>query len=397
MKAFPIKGRTLALFAVIIPLLVLFIYVVMRSGPLAPVPVTAMTVESHPLAPALFGIGTVEARYTHKVGPTVAGRILRIDVQAGDRVHAGQVLGEMDPVDFDQRINAQSAELKRAEAGVATAEARVQEASARQHYAKSQAHRYAQLLEAQSVSDEAVETKQQEFQMATASLATTQASLEMARQEINRARANLDVLLQQKANLQLIAPADGLVTVRNADPGTTLVAGQSALEVIDPTSLWINVRFDQLHSAGLRAGRPAHIVLRSQPDQAFPGQVLRVEPIADTVTEETLAKITFDHIPAALPPIGELVEVTVALPELPPAPVVPSACVQRVNGKLGVWLLNGRRLTFAPIQRGANDLNGQVQILAGLEPGARVVVYSQRTLGPHTRVKEVPRLQGDAP
>ncbi|MBP6508285.1 MAG: efflux RND transporter periplasmic adaptor subunit [Opitutaceae bacterium] len=396
MKRHPLQSRTWALLGVIIPLLALFAYVVFRSGPLASVPVTATTVENRALSPALFGIGTIEARYTYKIGPTTAGRVQRVDVQVGDRVQAGQVLGAMDPVDFDERIAAQNAELKRAEAGVLTAGARVQEVSARQHYAEAQARRYEQLLKARSVSDEDVENRQQEFQMATASLATAQAGLEMARQELSRARANLDVLIQQKANLRLIAPADGLVTVRHADPGTTVVAGQAVLEVIDPTSLWINVRFDQLRAAQLRAGLPARIVLRSQEGKIFAGQVLRVEPVADTVTEETLAKVVFAQLPTPLPPLGELAEVTVSLPELAAAPVVPNASVKRIGGQLGVWLLQDGAIAFAPIKAGANDLDGQVQVLDGLEPGAQVVVYSQRALGAHTRIKVVARLPGGA-
>lgn len=397
MKLRPIKRRTLALLGVIIPLLALFVYVIFRSGPLASVPVTAMAVESRSISPALFGIGTIEARYSYKIGPTTPGRIYSINVQVGDRVRAGQMLGGMDPVDFDERITAQNAELKRAEAGILTAEARIREATARRQYAEAQSHRYEQLLTARSVSDEEVENKRQEFHVAAASLDTAQASVEMARQELGRARANLEVLIQQKANLRLIAPADGLVTLRNADPGTTIVAGQSVLEVIDPASLWINVRFDQLYAGRLRAGLPARIVLRSREGQTFTGQVLRVEPVADTVTEETLAKIVFDQIPAPLPPMGELAEVTIALPELPGAPVVSNASVKRVEGKLGVWVLENDALVFAPIQAGASDLDGWVQILDGLEPGARVVVYSQRSLGAHTRIKVVPHLPGASP
>jgi len=52
------NGRTLALIAVLVPLLILFIYVALRSGPLAPIPVTVTTVENRAIAPALFGIGT---------------------------------------------------------------------------------------------------------------------------------------------------------------------------------------------------------------------------------------------------------------------------------------------------------------------------------------------------
>jgi hypothetical protein len=169
------------------------------------------------------------------------------------------------------------------------------------------------------------------------------------------------------------------------------------VELIDPTSLWVNVRFEQLRATGLRPDLPARIVLRSQAGRTIAGQVLRVEPVADTVTEETLAKVVFDSIPEPLPPVGELVEVTVALPALPAAPVVPNASVQRVGGRLGVWLINGNSIKFAPIKMGATDLDGRVQILEGVEPGAQVAVYSGRSLGTHTRVKLVERLPGVSP
>ena len=65
MSRFPLRGRTLALVAAIVPLLILFIYVGLRSGPLAPVAVTVTSVTSEAVSPALFGIGTVEARHTH--------------------------------------------------------------------------------------------------------------------------------------------------------------------------------------------------------------------------------------------------------------------------------------------------------------------------------------------
>ena len=82
--------RTLAVLAVLLPLAALFFYVAVRSGPLAPIPVTLATVEEKPLSPALFGIGTVEARYTYRIGPTQAGRLGRLDVHVGEMVGAGQ-------------------------------------------------------------------------------------------------------------------------------------------------------------------------------------------------------------------------------------------------------------------------------------------------------------------
>ena len=212
-----------------------------------------------------------------------------------------------------------------------------------------------------------------------------------------RIRSDREGLIQQRANLRLIAPVRGLVAARNADPGTTVVAGQSVVEVIDPASLWINVRFDQLRASGLRAGLPVQIVLRSQAGSGFAGHVLRLEPMADAVTEETLAKVTFNALPKRLPPVGELAEVTVAMSALPATPVAPNASVQRVDGRLGVWLIEEDKLRFAPIKVGATDLDGQVQILEGLKVGERVVVYSQRALGPRSRIKIVERLEGVSP
>ena len=118
------QGRTMALFAVIIPLVALFIYVGLRSGPFAPVAVTVATVESRAITPSLFGIGTVEARYTYKIGPTFAGRIKQLDAHVGDEVKSGQQLGEMEPVDLDDRLRAQESVIKRAKAGLREASTR---------------------------------------------------------------------------------------------------------------------------------------------------------------------------------------------------------------------------------------------------------------------------------
>lgn len=394
MKLLSLNRRMLALVGVLLPLLALFIYVVLSSGPLAPVSVTVTTIDSRSISPALFGIGTVEARYTYKIGPTTAGRVKRVEVNVGDRVRAGQLLGEMDPVDLDDRLAAQEAALKRSEAILLAAEIQVQEALARKTFALSQVNRYESLLQSQSVNEETVEAKQQEHQVAEAGYAAARANLDVARQELSRVGADLKGLMQQRANLRLVAPADGLVVSRDADPGTTVIAGQSVVEVIDPKSLWISVRFDQLNSSGLRDRLPSRILLRSQADHFFAGQVLRVEPMSDAVTEEVLAKVVFDTVPDPLPPVGELAEVTVALPALPSTPVVPNASVQRVDGRLGVWLIEDGELSFAPIKIGATDLDGWVQILDGLKTGQHVVVYSQRALSARRRVKIVEQISG---
>ena len=215
MKKLPLQGRTLALLAVIIPLLALFIYVGLRSGPLAPVSVTVAKVESRSITPSLFGIGTVEARYTYKIGPTFAGRVKSLDVHVGEQVQAGQVLGAMEPIDLDDRIRSQESVLKRAQAALV-------EAEARKVFAEQQLQRYAQLLDVQAVSEESITVKRQDLQVADAALS-------VAKADIARARSDGEGLIAQKSNLRLITPVAGIVAVRDADPGTTIVAGQAVV------------------------------------------------------------------------------------------------------------------------------------------------------------------------
>lgn len=378
MKMLPFQGRTLALLGVVLPLLALFVYVVLRSGPLAPVAVTVSTVEARPISPALFGVGTVEARFTYRIGPTFAGRVKRLDVHVGDRVQAGQLLGEMDPVDLDDRVRSQEAALKRAEAAL-------HEAEARQAYAQSQAKRYEQLLAAHTTSEEIVATKKQDLKIANAALAA-------AREELARVRSDGAAVVAQRNNMRLVSPVDGLVVAREADPGSTVVAGQSVVEVIDPQSLWNHVRFDQISATGLTAGLPAKIALRSRNGQGLKGRVLRVEPLADAVTEEILAKVVFDDLPDPLPPIGELAEVTVTLPELPAMPVVSNAAVRTVDDQLGMWQVQDGQLRFVAVKLGAGDLEGQVQLREGLTIGDQVVVYSEKALSKRSRLHIVEQL-----
>ena len=381
MSRFPLRGRTLALIAAIVPLLILFIYVGLRSGPLAPVAVTVTSVTSEAVSPALFGIGTVEARHTHKIGPIFAGRIQRLDVQVGDQVKAGQVLGEMDPVDLEDRGRSLEAAVRRAEAVL-------REAEARHAFASTQAQRYDELYVSRSVSEELRGTKRQELQIAAAARAVAQA-------EVVRVRSDREGLGVQQGSLRLVAPVDGLVVAREADPGTTVVAGQAGVELIDPSSLWMNVRFDQISAAGLRRDLPAQIVLSSRSGQPLKGHVLRVEPKADAVTEETLAKVVFDTQPESLPPLGELAEVTVNLPALPAAPTVANAALRRLGEQTGVWKLVDGDLQFVPVKLGASDLNGRVQVREGVAVGDQVVTYSEKTLTAKSRIKVVDHIAGD--
>lgn len=374
-------------------------YVVMRSGPLAPTRVTVNRVSEGSLAPSLFGIGTVEARRAYLIGPTVAGRVRRVAVDVGDSVKAGQLLAEMDPVDLDERVAALDASIARAGSAIAAAQAQRQDAQAKQALAAINARRYVELGAQNFMSAGAVEAKLQEQTSAESLASAADANLAAARQDLQRLGAERAGLRQQRDNLRLLAPADGVVVSRDAESGSTVVAGQAVLRLIEPASLWVRVRLDQGRSAGLAAGLPAAIVLRSNPALSLAGRVARVEATSDSVTEERVALVAFEALPVGIS-TGELAEVTLALPATARTLLLPNASLQRPvdqGGQLGVWRVDAGVLRFAPVRIGQTSLDGQVQILDGLKAGDEVVVYSEKELAAASRIKVVDALAGGKP
>ena len=392
----PVRLITLGALAAI--LIAALLYVVRQTGPLAPVRVTVTLARSGEVQPALFGIGTVEARKTYLLGPTSAGRVLSVLVDVGDTVTPGQLLAEMDPVDFAARVSALEASRARASSATAAAQAQVQDALSRRALADANARRYIDLSHQGFMSPGAVEAKEQELQSATAVVQAAQANLQAARQEQARLQAEQQALLQQRNNLRLHAPAQGVVVAREAEPGSTVVAGQAVLRLIDPDSLWVRTRFDQGRSGALRPGLPASVRLRSRPDTPLAGQVERVEWLGDSVTEERVAHIVLTSTAASdLPSLGELAEVTLALPAAGPTLVLPNAAIRRHEGQAGAWLLEDGGLRFAPLRLGVASLDGQVQVLEGLSDGAQIVVYSEKALNADSRIQVVPALTGQRP
>jgi HlyD family secretion protein len=391
MKTNPQTSRRLLLGGMAVVLLVALAYVALRTGPLAPVKVQVTQVGKGSVSPALFGIGQVEAQRSWMVGPTAAGRVRSVQVDVGDAVQPGQAMAEMDPVDLDQRLAALDASLARAQSVQQAAGAQVADAQARRALAEANLKRNQDLANQNFISAGALEARSQEVASASAGVAAAQANLGGSAQDIARLRAERAALAQQRGNLKLVAPAAAVVTAREAEAGTTVVAGQAVLRLMDPATLWVKLRVDQGRSGGLAPGLAARIVLRSRPGEQLAGKVARVEALADSVTEERLAMVAFDALPAGVS-VGEMAEVTLQLPATAESLLLPNAAVVQHEGKTGAWRLQDGAPEFAPAVLGLQGLDGTVQVLNGLDEGDTVVLYSQSALKPGARIAVVDQL-----
>ena len=384
--------RTLVLGALAVAFLAVFGWIIATQGPLAPVKVTLAEAAETKLERTLFGIATVEARRSHSIGPTLAGRVARVLVDQGDPVRAGQLLAEMEPVDLDARLAAGAASAAAATQRVQSAEAVLAEASSRAQLAKNSADRYADLRKRNFVSQEAADAKSHEAAAAQAARSSAAAALAAAKDDARRAQSELAGTGKNREHLRMTSPADGIVTARLAEPGSTVVAGQAVMQVIDPASLWLRVRIDQGRSQGLAIGLPAQIALRSHPGEKLAGRVERVDWIGDSVTEERIANIVFDNVPAGLA-IGELAEVTLSLPAIEKTLVIPAAALHRQGTNSGIWQPADNRARFVPVTAGAMSADGLVEVRQGLAAGDTVIVHSAKALADGTRIKPVDALK----
>ena len=209
----------------------------------------------------------------------------------------------------------------------------------------------------------ALEVAESEHAEAQASLAALRAAQDQAASEVSVAEANLSYT-------QIVAPMDGLITVREAEVGDTVTPGTPIFQMVDLTTIWVAAWIDETQIAHLREGQQASIKLRS--GRFFQGEVVRLNKQADTVTRELEVDVKFKTSPDPLV-IGEEAEVNI-ITEKEKALVVPLSSAFLWQGKTGVLTVKHSRATFQPVSLGVQD-GRNAAVLSGLEKGALVVLH----------------------
>ena len=149
----------------------------------------------------------------------------------------------------------------------------------------------------------------------------------------------------------ILAPMSGLITVRKAEVGTTLVPGSPIFQMVDLDQIWMAAWLDQALVAQLREGQSARIILRS--GREFQGKVVRINQEGDTVTRELEVDVKFDQLPKPLV-IGEEGQVEIELGHQK-APLVPLSAVLAKNSGKGVLVADNGILRFRKVTLGLQD------------------------------------------
>ena len=331
---------------------------------------------SHPesnVAVQVFGLGTVEARVTSKVGFKVSGVLVDLQADVGDRVPKGAMLARLDDREQSARVGRARASIEQAEANLQKATASVGKAQANYANAKSINERRQKLVQSNIASTETAQTAQAVQDAALADVNLANAEVLVAKAAISDAKAQQQ---QESATLDfhnLTAPYDAMVTARQKELGSALGAGESVFTLIDPKTVWVLAYVDESKAGEIQVGEPAEIVLRSLPKQRFQGRVARIQPESDRVNEERRVEIAFDALPDNFN-LGEQAEVYITTVHLAHPLLVPEAAIMGLGKNQGkVWTVEDGYLQQREVAFGHRLLDGRYEITGGLPDKAVVV------------------------
>lgn len=261
-------------------------------------PVTSARVTRGPIEQTIAATGRLEPLRVISVGAETSGQIAKVYVDVGNRVRRGQTLAEIDPARAE-------ASYRQAQAQVAVALATVQQASSSVGRAEVQAmdarrvQRRAQTLRDQGVvAARGLEAADVAARAAEADLEGARSLVSVRRAELSRAQAVLSDARTTLARSRIVAPIDGVVVRRSAEPGQTLASTFQApllFEIADdPSKLRLLLDVHEADVGLVAAGQPVRFRVQSYPERAFHGRVARVAPQGRTLEGAVVFPVVVD-------------------------------------------------------------------------------------------------------
>ncbi len=317
----------------------------------------------------VHGPGTVQSKVPVTVSAKITGILEKLYADQGDRVQKGQLLAKLDAVELRAREAAAQAAKNRSQRDLARGQADMVKAQANLGLAQSNYQRDLEVFKPGYISQAAFDTTKAQLRVAESEVAAARATVTALEAAVKQAESETHAAAAIQKYTDIVAPMDGLITVRKAEIGTTIAPGTPIFQMVDLDQIWVAAWIDETQIAQLREGQPATITLRS--GRMFKGEVVRLNKEADTVTRELEVDVKFAQLPHPLA-IGEEAEVDIDTGHQT-ALAVPLSAVFTSNGGKGVLVADKGRARFQKIATGLND-GEKIAVLEGLKEGDLVVI-----------------------
>ena len=412
----------------------------LRRSPDPPQFLTAR-VEQGAITSVVQATGTINPLTTVPVGSYVSGTVKYIFADFNSRVHAGQVLAQLDPEVYEAQVTQARGNLDNAvaneknleaaivvqEAVIKTNEANLERLKAAAEYARTTAQRFAELSkqgiisrdqgdQLKSAMDQAnaqVRAADAQINQSRAQLAQSRAQLEQAQAQVKTTQGALDLAETNLRYCTILSPIDGTVVARNVTVGQSVAASLQAPVVFsiaqDLTRMQLYASTDESDTGNIKIGTEATFQVDAFPSETFQGRVsairLNATTIQNVVTYNTV--IDFENPDGKLLP-GETAYATIPTGHVEDCrkvpnsalrftPTFPSQQIQQlyrtyaipaaattshVGGHHVVWQLEAGGLHPVAVQVGITDYT-YTQLLSGnLRPGDVLAAGEEVSGGP---------------
>lgn len=369
-----------------------------------PIEVETAAVTRGPMTAEVREEGRTRLKDIFRLSAPVTGRLLRVEVEPGDRVEAGQTLARLVPVDagiLDSRTRREAeAQIAAARAGVKAATAQLKRAETALATTRKDAGRAETLLASGVIAPAAVERARLELATAEAAHASAASEVRLREAELSAARARLDPPRSRENGIETVniaSPVSGRVLGVPQESEGVVQAGTPVLSVGDLSGLEVVVEL--LSTEAVQVAKDAAVRLDGWGGPELKGRVARIEPAGFTkisalgVEEQRVnVVVAIEAPPAEFAMLGHDYRVEAAIETWRAEDVVqaPSAALFRHGEGWAVFRIEKGRARLAPVTAGRD--NGRVtEVRSGLEDGMSVVIY------PGEDIRDGVRITGRAP
>jgi multidrug efflux pump subunit AcrA (membrane-fusion protein) len=351
-------------------------------------------VEQRNMAATVIAIGALRPQIGAevRVGSRISGRVQRLRANIGDRVTKGQVIAELETAELDAIVAEREAQLRLADArlaaqdtsspeGLARAAAEVARASATEQLTAAELERRQQLFATLGTTAADVESARERHLVARAQLATARREFDLAQREARAehagALASLERARVERSFTVIRAPISGTIASVATQEGETVAAGLSAptfVTIVDLHRLQVHAYVDEVDIGKVHHGQDATFAVDAFPARDFAGRVAAIYPTAtiqDNVVKYIVAlDIADDSIALLRPEMTASVRITL---QPRSALAIPARAIRRDGGQNVVVVRDGDGDTLRPVRIGWRD-GSWVEIVDGLRAGERIVL-----------------------
>ncbi|TGY89807.1 efflux RND transporter periplasmic adaptor subunit [Marinicauda algicola] len=354
-----------------------------------PVPADFAVVRRGEMVVSVRDEGYTRVREVYVVSAPLAGRVLRVDSEAGDRVEAGEVLANIlasDPAMLDVRSRSEAeAALRSAEAALGFAAAQLEAARAEAELAAQEAERMEILAERGTISQAMLDRARTTLRRADAALATARANLRMRQAERDAAEARLirpDAAPAGEGVVEVASPIDGQVLRVLQESEAVVQPGTPLVELGDPADLEIVAELLSTDAVRVEEGADALIHAWGGP-VPLRAEVRRIEPfgflkVSALGVEEQRVNVILDLLAPREEWMnlghGYRVEPEIVTWRGEDVVIAPVASLFRHEGGWAAFRVEEGRARLTPVEMGRSN-GREAQILSGLQPGDTLVLY----------------------